>query len=46
MGVQKFVMVSDPYLAHEIFVTKGTSTSDRPYNTYMTDYYSHGSRYI
>ncbi|CAO3623133.1 unnamed protein product [Cunninghamella echinulata] len=46
MGVQKFVMVSDPHLAHEIFVTKGTSTSDRPYNTYMTDYYSHGSRGI
>ncbi|CAO3645253.1 unnamed protein product [Cunninghamella blakesleeana] len=46
MGVQKFVMLSDPHLAHEIFVTKGTHTSDRPYNTYMSDYYSHGGRGI
>ncbi|CAO3645431.1 unnamed protein product [Cunninghamella blakesleeana] len=46
MGVQNFVMIADPKLAHEVFVTKGTYTSDRPYNTYMSDYYSHGGRGI
>ncbi|CAO3645249.1 unnamed protein product [Cunninghamella blakesleeana] len=44
MGVKNFVMLSDPQIAHEIFVSQGTYTSDRPYHTFMSVYYSHGGR--
>ncbi|ORZ14121.1 cytochrome P450 [Absidia repens] len=46
MGKQEWYMISDPLLAHEIFVTKGLTTSDRPYHTYITDYYSFGGKGI
>lgn len=34
MGVQNWIMVNDPILAHKIFVVRGAETSHRPYNTY------------
>ncbi|KAI8334328.1 cytochrome P450 [Chlamydoabsidia padenii] len=41
MGNQNWVVIADPYIAHEIFVTNGAVTSDRPIHTYF-DYYSKG----
>ncbi|CAO3670528.1 unnamed protein product [Rhizopus stolonifer] len=34
MGVQRWVFVSDPEMAHDLFVTRGASTSSRPYFTF------------
>ncbi|ORY96170.1 cytochrome P450 [Syncephalastrum racemosum] len=44
MGVQQWVFISDPQLAHEIFVTHGAITSDRPYTEFLMDYYARNSR--
>ncbi|CAO3639618.1 unnamed protein product [Cunninghamella echinulata] len=38
MGVQDYIMISDPELSHELFVTKGAITSDRPFSTYLNLY--------
>jgi hypothetical protein len=40
MGVQEWIMIADPYLAHKIFVTNGAHTSARPFNTFCTTLYS------
>ncbi|KAI9245377.1 cytochrome P450 [Phascolomyces articulosus] len=40
MGVQEWVMISDPLIAHEIFMTKGSVTSGRPYQLYTHEHYS------
>ncbi|KAI8150053.1 cytochrome P450 [Fennellomyces sp. T-0311] len=40
MGVQSWIMVSDPLMAHEIFMTKGSITSGRPFQLYTHKYYS------
>ncbi|KAI9486152.1 MAG: cytochrome P450 [Benjaminiella poitrasii] len=34
MGVQNWVFISDPYIAHDVFVSQGTLTSGRPYLTF------------
>lgn len=34
MGIQNWIAVNDPVLAHKIFVTKGVDTSYRPHNAY------------
>ncbi|KAI7904795.1 cytochrome P450 [Cokeromyces recurvatus] len=34
MGVQDWVFISDPYMAHDLFATQGTITSGRPYLTF------------
>ncbi|SAL97641.1 hypothetical protein [Absidia glauca] len=44
MGIQTWFMIADPQLAHEIFVTRGLTTSDRPYHTYISDFYSYGGK--
>ncbi|CAO3645241.1 unnamed protein product [Cunninghamella blakesleeana] len=44
MGVKNFVMISEPSLAHQVFATQGAHTSDRPYHTFLSIYYSHGGR--
>ncbi|KAI9282730.1 cytochrome P450 [Sporodiniella umbellata] len=44
MGNQIWVMISDPYLAHDIFVGSGTATSSRPYHHFLSDLYSKGGR--
>ncbi|KAI9300930.1 cytochrome P450 [Cunninghamella echinulata] len=38
MGVQNYITISDPELAHELLVTHGIETSDRPDNTYLNIY--------
>lgn len=43
MGIQTWVSVDDPELAHKIFVRHGTETSYRPPSIYTQEYYSmHG----
>ncbi|KAI9322776.1 cytochrome P450 [Dichotomocladium elegans] len=39
-GVVPFVMIADPYLAHEIFNTNGSVTSNRPYQLFSHQYYA------
>ncbi|KAI9274024.1 cytochrome P450 [Helicostylum pulchrum] len=46
MGVQNWILVDDPVLAHKIFVTKGMETSYRPHNVYAHDHYSFGGKGI
>ncbi|KAI8982678.1 cytochrome P450 [Pilobolus umbonatus] len=45
MGVQHWVSISDPLLAHKVFVTHGAESSSRP-QTKLTDHYSHHGRGI
>lgn len=40
MGVQRWIFISDPQIAHEIFVSHGVITSDRPYTEFLMDYYA------
>ncbi|KAG2228138.1 hypothetical protein INT45_009184 [Circinella minor] len=44
MGVQEWIMISDPLMAHEIFMTKGSVTSGRPFQLYTHQYYSINQR--
>ncbi|CAO3698961.1 unnamed protein product [Rhizopus stolonifer] len=39
MGNQQWIMISDPLLAHDIFVKAGADTSSRPYHRFTTDIY-------
>jgi hypothetical protein len=41
MGKQDWIMLTDPYLAHEIFATNGLIASDRPVFTFSS-LYSYG----
>ncbi|KAI9309013.1 cytochrome P450 [Cunninghamella echinulata] len=43
---KKFITISDPELAHQIFVTNGSVTSNRGYNPYFTEFYSCGGKGI
>ncbi|KAI8090417.1 cytochrome P450 [Thamnidium elegans] len=42
MGVQNWFMISDPTLAHKVFVKKGAETSSRPHNVFSHDHHSIG----
>ncbi|KAI8886334.1 cytochrome P450 [Backusella circina FSU 941] len=46
MGVQEWIMISDPYLAHKIFVTNGVDTSSRPFNSFQSVHYSRNQKGI
>lgn len=46
MGVQDWIMIDDPVLAHKIFVTNGVNTSNRPHNVFAQDHYSLGGKYV
>lgn len=46
MGIQTWVMVDDPLLAHKIFVMNGAQTSHRPDSNFALNYYSMGGRYV
>ncbi|KAG0749491.1 hypothetical protein G6F57_004901 [Rhizopus arrhizus] len=46
MGVQNWMFISHPVLAHDIFVTRGTSTSGRPYVTFGNGVHGEGNRGI
>ncbi|KAG2196313.1 hypothetical protein INT47_009308 [Mucor saturninus] len=40
MGVQTWIMIGDPALAHKIFVSNGAESSFRPHSVYSHDHYS------
>ncbi|KAI7873245.1 cytochrome P450 [Mucor mucedo] len=40
MGIQTWILIDDPLLAHKIFVTHGVASSDRPHSTFAYEYYS------
>jgi hypothetical protein len=44
MGNQLWIMISDPFLAHDIFVKAGSSTSSRPYHRFLIDIYGKNNR--
>jgi hypothetical protein len=44
MGNQLWFMISDPLLAHDIFVKAGSSTSSRPYHRFLIEIYSKNNR--
>jgi hypothetical protein len=46
MGVQTWIMIGDPTLAHELFVSNGIESNGRLYTTYGSKYYSAGQRYL
>ncbi|OBZ90128.1 hypothetical protein A0J61_01812 [Choanephora cucurbitarum] len=46
MGQKTWIMVSDPVLAHKIFVGSGAETSYRPYGVFNYEYYSKGGKGI
>ncbi|KAI8885219.1 cytochrome P450 [Backusella circina FSU 941] len=46
MGVQTWIMIGDPALAHELFVSNGIESAGRLYTTYGSKYYSAGQRGI
>ena len=44
MGVKQMVSISDPFIAHEVFGTKGTVAANRPYSKYVTKIYSQNGK--
>ncbi|KAI9026497.1 cytochrome P450 [Phycomyces nitens] len=46
MGAQPWILISDPYLAHELFVKNGINTSDRHKHSYAYWMYSKGGKGI
>ncbi|KAI7865851.1 cytochrome P450 [Spinellus fusiger] len=44
MGAKDFIIISDPGLAHKVFVTNGVSTSSRPPHRFSDKYHSHDGR--
>lgn len=40
MGIQTWILIDDPLLAHKVFVTNGVGSSDRPHSTFAHEYYS------
>lgn len=44
MGVQNWIMVDDPILAHKIFVARGAETAYRPYSVYGHEYHNVGGK--
>ncbi|KAI8982617.1 cytochrome P450 [Pilobolus umbonatus] len=46
LGIMHGVFINDPYLAHDLFVTHGSVTSDRPQNNGLSNYHSDFGRGI
>ncbi|KAI9300742.1 cytochrome P450 [Cunninghamella echinulata] len=46
MGHQKWIVISDPFIAHDIFTTNGAYTSGRPSGTFGHDIYGRNGRGI
>ncbi|KAI9316107.1 cytochrome P450 [Dichotomocladium elegans] len=44
LGTKIWVVINDPKIAHDVFVTHGVSTSARPANTYAFRVYSMGGK--
>ena len=45
MGVYTWIIINDPYIAHELFVKNGTVASNRPIDHGTTKYISNNKRY-
>lgn len=43
MGIQTWILIDDPILAHKVFVTHGVNSSHRYHGTFI-DFYSHQGR--
>ncbi|KAI7879770.1 cytochrome P450 [Lichtheimia hyalospora FSU 10163] len=46
MGVQRWIIVDDPQIAHEIFVSNGAIGSGRPFGSYIYQVYALGGKGI
>jgi hypothetical protein len=46
MGVQNWVVIGDPFIAHDIFMMNGAKTSGRPLGSYGSDIYAMKGRYV
>ncbi|CAO3576608.1 unnamed protein product [Absidia cylindrospora] len=46
MGKQQWIMISDPFIGHDIFMTHGAKTSGRPTGSYGYDIYAYNGRGI
>ncbi|KAL0094798.1 hypothetical protein J3Q64DRAFT_1715966 [Phycomyces blakesleeanus] len=46
MGIQPWVLISDPYIAHELFVKNEVKSSDRMRHAFTYDVYSKGGKGI
>ncbi|KAI9253383.1 cytochrome P450 [Phascolomyces articulosus] len=46
VGVQPWIVVGDPYLAHEILAVNGSIASNRPYTTFSHDIYAPNQRVL
>ncbi|KAL0097279.1 cytochrome P450 [Phycomyces blakesleeanus] len=44
MGVQSWVLINDPLIAHDVFMRNGAKTSRRPIHSFTTGLYSKGGR--
>jgi hypothetical protein len=44
MGIQDWVFISDPNIAHDIFVSQGAITSGRPFITFGNGIVGEGNR--
>ncbi|RCH89793.1 hypothetical protein CU098_005126 [Rhizopus stolonifer] len=44
MGIQTWVMINDPVLAHTVFSKHGMQVSDRAYNKYCITHYAKGGK--
>jgi hypothetical protein len=45
MGTQRWIMVADPFIAHELFVNQSSKCSSPPYHTFSAKIYSKNNRY-
>lgn len=45
VGTQLWILISDPNLAHDVFVKAGSSTSSRPYHRFSVDIYGKNNRH-
>lgn len=46
MGVQNWVFIGDPFIAHDIYMVNGAKTSGRPLGSYGSDIYAMKGRYV
>ncbi|KAI8139124.1 cytochrome P450 [Fennellomyces sp. T-0311] len=46
MGVQRWIVLNDPKMAHEVFVTNGQVASSRPFMSFTYQVYAKGGRGI
>ena len=40
IGVERWLFLSDPHLAHDVLSVNGSVASNRPYRTFTDEYYA------